>query len=661
MLQHPTSHVTLTASSNLIATEANITTLVSPFMSNVYFSGMGMEVQDLIANDSVTACNNIMSGNMAGMLGVFFTSNCPITHSALANYLHEGEGGAIDYSWIHYPFSIQTTMNDLFQLAGEGYQLYSALKGLYNLLNPSTITDPLGGTNQALTDAIQDALNGLGDSNSSNQKLTVSWSNITSRPIANSGNNLVAVNSNLGFGQSLVSISPGSFMTDQWGNPKFIFTPTQKVIIDPSQNAYLNSVTCSNYMGSNGSLAFNNYNTSLQYVATPTTGGSNAYTSGYLNITDTTFNFLTQASNTTTQISQMQVDNTGKLQVANNVSVPTLYADAWKAKTNTGSATIGSNQFVLSLVNSTYSTSNTVNTRQTGQLTLSDTSMNLQFTPSQLAWGMSNGPPQPIVALNCTSNGALYVASNVWSQSPLLLRATLPALLDGDSLESRISLSSAGFQLQNIETGLSNLTNVWFSVNSNACFPLSTSNMKFCGNYETNTVFNPTSYSNVTLSNFARLEASFVTGLSFGYGLSNTNIFPNQNVFNVDPNGQIFTLQTPTGFMQQITDSNANIIRGNMTLCNDGSISVAGQPFVLAGGSIKRASPSAFGNQGFLLSPTGYLTMGNLQIYPDGTINMNSKTIIDNTGRFFPRAEESGSSYRAATATRPTGATVFSR
>ena len=486
--------VTLTASSNLIALEANITTLVSPYMSNDYFSGMEMGVVDISATNSVTACNIIMSGDMAGMLGVYFSSNCPITHSALANYLHEGEGGAIDYSWIHYPFSIQTTINDLFQLAGEGYQLYSALKGLYNLLNPSTMTDPLGGTNQALTDAIQDALNDLGDSNSSNQKLTVSWSNITSRPIANSGNNIVAVNSNLGFGQSLVSIAPGSFMTDQWGNPKFIFTPTQKIIIDPSQNAYLNSVTCSNYRGSNGSLTFNNYNASLQYLATPTTGSN---TAGYLNVTDTTFNFLTQASNTSIQISQMQCDNTGKLQIANNISVPTMYSDAWQSKTNTGSITIGSNQLVTSFVNSTYSTSNIVNTRQTGQLTLSDTSFNLQFIPSQLSWGMSNGPPQPTVAMNCTSNGALYVASNVWSQSPLILRATLPALLDGDNVEKRLSLSAAGFQLQDIETGLSNLTNVWFSVNSNACFPLSTSNMKFCGNYETNTVVNrifPTSH-----------------------------------------------------------------------------------------------------------------------------------------------------------------------
>ena len=119
--------VTLTASSNLMALEANITTLVSPYMSNDYFSGMEMGVVDINATNSVTSCNIIMAENMAGMLGVYLTSNCPITHSALANYLHEGEGGAIDYSWIHYPFSIQTTMNDLFQLASEGYELYSAL------------------------------------------------------------------------------------------------------------------------------------------------------------------------------------------------------------------------------------------------------------------------------------------------------------------------------------------------------------------------------------------------------------------------------------------------------------------------------------------------------------------------------------------------------
>ena len=129
----------------------------------------------------------------------------------------------------------------------------------------------------------------------------------------------------------------------------------------------------------------------------------------------------------------------------------------------------------------------------------------------------------------------------------------------------------------------------------------------------------------------------------------------------VHPNGELFTLQTSTGLMQQHTDSNGNIIQGNMTLCNDGSISISGQPFVLPGGSIKRASANAYGNQGFLLSPSGYLTLGALQIYPDGTVTMNNKTVIDTSGKFYPSAEEKGSSYRAATATRPSGALVFSK
>ena len=321
---------------------------------------------------------------------------------------------------------------------------------------------------------------------------------------------------------------------------------------------------------------------------------------------------------------------------------------------------MGSNQLDIKFIGNTTSSNATLSTA--GFLNLTDTSVSLRFQPSQSNYGVSNGVPPITTVLTCDNKGSLFVGSNVWSQSPLILRSMLPDLLSGDSLESRINLSSVGFQLQNVETGLSNLTNIWFSVNSNGCFPLSTSNMKFMGNYETVTVPNPVNpLSNVTLSNFARLEASFSNGLTYGAGLSNTQAWPSQNFFNVSRNGEISTLQTSTGLMVQHTTSNGDIIKSGLTLSNDGSISVNNTPLLTTTGTLKRAATNAYANNGFQVSPTGYLTMGSLIIYPDGTITQNGKCVIDTQGRMYNTSDAQAASFRAPAASRPPGSLVFSK
>ena len=624
--------------------------------------------------------SNVASDGFLNMLATPLIEPCPVPHSWLSDFLVEGEGGAIHYSWIHYPVTIQKTLNDLFQLAGEGYQLYNALKSVWDLLNPPALTDPLGGATQPLTDALQEALDGLGDPTQSNQKLAVGWSNITSRPITNLGNGLVCVSSNLGYAGALVAMSPGSFITDHWGRPQLLSSsPTTSTVIDPQQNAYFQTVTASNIGGvtqivnSNGYLTWDQYGTHLKNVNTAS-NDPNWWTSSYLQFSDTTLNWLTQDAYNKNgyaapQISQLQLDSSGNLQVAGRVTVPSLYADTWYSRQTSGLSTVSllSNVSQLKYGNQAVPGASNVDTRTSGYLNLTDTSLTFQTKASQRSWGVSNGVPPTVTQLFCDNTGSLFVGSNVYMNSPLLLRSLLGAGLDGNPQEGQLQVSATGFRYVNRETLPTgcNVDTVLLSVNSNGLFPLSTSNVKILGNYETVLQPSPTNpLSNVASSNFGRLEASWVNGLVYGSGLSNANLYPNQNFFTCSPGGVISTLQTATGVMIPHTDSNANIIAGGLTLSNDGSISLNNQPFLTSAGTLKRVSANALNNSGFQVSPSGYLQMGTLQIYPSGEIYQNGKLIIDGQGRFYGsvmNGEERASTYRAAAASRPSGATVFSK
>ena len=77
---------------------------------------------NVIHTTNLTASEDVMADNMLGMLGTYLSSNCPIEHNLLSTFLGEGEGGAIHYSWIRYPITIQSVMSDIFTLGVEGFE-----------------------------------------------------------------------------------------------------------------------------------------------------------------------------------------------------------------------------------------------------------------------------------------------------------------------------------------------------------------------------------------------------------------------------------------------------------------------------------------------------------------------------------------------------------
>ena len=263
-----------------------------------------------------------------------------------------------------------------------------------------------------------------------------------------------------------------------------------------------------------------------------------------------------------------------------------------------------------------------------------------QAATSAQATYASNAIPSYLPLAGGTLNGHLVAYSNIAMVNPLLLRATGAA-------EGQLQLSSNSLRFVSVSGG-SNTTQ--FSVTSNGLFPLSTPYTKILGNTESG-------------GQFGRIECSSVTGFSAGVGLTPPSVSPYAvNWLNVSSNSEISTFANDLGYMQRIVNSNAEVGCGGFTLCKDGSVVDANRYTVFdTSGSLRRQGGSVGGSTGVTISPSGYLTVGALTIDPTGNISVGGKTIVDSKGRWYGFSEEKASSYKAASASRPSGATVFGR
>ena len=252
----------------------------------------------------------------------------------------------------------------------------------------------------------------------------------------------------------------------------------------------------------------------------------------------------------------------------------------------------------------------------------------------------SNALPNYLPLAGGTMTGPFTASSNILMATPFLLRAT------ASNTEGQLSITPQALRY----ITLSNTTpTTQFSITSNGMFPLSTPYLKILGNTESS-------------GNFGRVECSAMSGFSTGLGLTPPSVSPYAvNWFNVSSNSELSTFANDLGYMSKFVNSNAEIGYG-FKLKKDGSVVDANNYTLFdTGGTLRRQGASVGGPTGVTISPTGYLSVGKFQIYPDGTVTMNNRTVIDTSGRFYPAAEESGSSYRAPSAVRPSGGLVFSR
>jgi hypothetical protein len=82
--------------------------------------------------------------------------------------------------------------------------------------------------------------------------------------------------------------------------------------------------------------------------------------------------------------------------------------------------------------------------------------------------------------------------------------------------------------------------------------------------------------------------------------------------------------------MKMLVNSNAEIHKGTMVIDNDGNLKVNGSNLILSSGTIqRRAHPDS--NVGFQLTPSGFITMGNLTINPDGLMTACNATVSNLT------------------------------
>jgi uncharacterized Zn-binding protein involved in type VI secretion len=75
----------------------------------------------------------------------------------------------------------------------------------------------------------------------------------------------------------------------------------------------------------------------------------------------------------------------------------------------------------------------------------------------------------------------------------------------------------------------------------------------------------------------------------------------------------------PTPVLEQCFDSNARLAKGPLTIDGAGTLAVSGRPLVTSAGAIMRRADSE-SPEGFLVSPSGYVTIGGLNVVNTGQI-----------------------------------------
>jgi hypothetical protein len=648
---------------NLDTSNVHVTNSISTANITVSSNALIRSVECLTADVETTlSASNVVSGNVSACNVVAGTLDATAAqahvfnarsnlmwggHSLYDQYpgdstdwdelipFNEDMEGMIDVSWLKKPLSAKDVLTELWDLAEGGIQVLETLSNLAGWFFP----EDEGVLPQAVLDALQSALDGGTEDPQSNDNTSVypSWSNLKSKPIA--------VTSNLSIGMKDLYISdagvikslPASFLTKS-GRDNLAITATTGAVdvirmgtremfpntlcIGADSNAWLDSSTLriggtsmsdphafivtqdSFRFGSNGAFAFNASNDVFK------------------------LRDWILSSNSITCPGSADVYLNNRLKCTGNISCPLLNTEQIVSTSN------GYIWFTANNLTTSYKQAFTENLDDTTSSYVVQDAHSWKWQ-SKMSTTSNGGVIAPkVTRFSVDDSGSVFAGSNIFQQSPALIRAVKSATLDELPAEGHLMLepTSLRFIQRQYTDSVSYTDTINSSLNSNGLFLLQ--RPAVFGKNESFEELDPNTMQTFTRTNFPRLDITLNNGLVFGEGINSFPNVSNRNFFRVQRDGSVSTWASDTSQLVRIVNSNAEIGQGDLRLTKEGALKNGSSTIIQPGGTIqRRANPEQL--DGWQVSPTGFVTQGSMNWYPNGDLYHGSRLIYSTaTGTF---------------------------
>lgn len=582
---------------------------------NVEVTPYDLEVKDTVRTSNLLA-DNVSACNLLQGLTINAQSNlCWGGHSLYEPYPQDqtdwddlipftgDDEGMIHHSWIRKPLSGKDVLTDLWNLADAGFDVAETIADAIQFFQ---------GASNALTQGAINAIQELLDNalENSNQSLSINWANLRDKPIARSGYK-VGMNGDLMFSSNAkLGVLNSGFITDQWNNLQFVGNnPTGATLIDfGNRQAYFKDITLSNNEGRNTLYTVDEIVTDSNFKI----GDIRFYQS----------NINNSASNISINGVQM-LENDLTLSV---VKADQMNAFSYYDPTGTG-ASLGFFGSETTLRHIRTPLASNIADRVYLTLRLKD---------SEMSFEKLSACNTKTILFQVNSNGEFYTYSNLRTNAPFTIRAIANSI-DDYPREGLTFLTENNFRYirRRVVFG-SNEDTISASFSSNGL--LLGERASLFGKVES-VILNPLLSNAIT--KYPRLEYSFSNGLTYGYGFSNHPLNGDFDIFKVSYKGEITTLNHQNFLMKQILNSNADLTTNllvndrislssngltisNLAVNSNGSMTFANMPFLTeAGALIRRAFADPASNQGFSVSPTGFVNVNatNFQITNEGQLS----------------------------------------
>lgn len=560
-----------------------------------YIGGCNIEATEFIQGKIVNAGSNLLWN------GYSLYDPCPVDDGSWDIIPFKEDLGMIHESWIRKPTSAETIFEDLYNLAGAAVDIYSLLSSLNDWLAgatpaatlaaglPAALAAGLAGgiTGSALKDALDSLLDDEGDLASESNQVRVAWNNIKNRPIATNINIFgtdrdVYLNND----RFIKLVNSGNFTTDSRNNKILNSTAGAINFIDlGNRKIYANQL----HIGNNSNLTINSNNLSFNTIGTIIANQG----------------IMTLNSNS---LALGKIDGSSVIpsySISDNGFF--LFKPTQSIYFNNNATILGSN-CVMSFNSNTFSWGSIDNSNivspilgvSGGVLTLHkqarilgpDETFKGSNNYARFEYSLSNGLQFGVGFTSSNINDIFNVNSNgnistIGSRISFCNVATITSASkntlfeNGKSYDTTSTLTLNGDRmvygnvlLDQINSNIpsSNFVRPVMDVSHKDGVSIYGRNA-FLGS---NSVFQITNVndplgSNITISNYPRLEWG-INNLSYGYGFCNNPAVNSYDVFKVQQNGILSTLDSQSMTLIPLTDQFANIRHGNTTIFKDGYI-----------------------------------------------------------------------------------------